>query len=111
MLLATAVPAQADDTQIVTIGGQKIEKPVSRLTFDGDKVVLHFTDDTTQEADMEDVTIAFSIVNAMTSLKAEASDAPLAYFDMNGRQLKKAPKKGPFIIQKGKKVVKIMKQD
>lgn len=58
--LATAFsPATAGDIQQLTINGQTVEKTVSRITFDGDNVVLHFLDNTSQVEDMDAVVLGF----------------------------------------------------
>lgn len=108
-LLTLSTPAQADNKQVVTVGQQQLTETVTRLTFDGDQVVLHLANGTTQTVDMEDVVITFTVVDALKALGTEPKDAPLAYFDLNGRQLKKAPKKGGYIMKKGTKVVKVLK--
>lgn len=108
-LLTLSAPAQADNKQVVTVGQQQLTETVTRLTFDGDQVVLHLANGTTQAVDMEDVVITFTVVDALKALETEPKDAPLAYFDLNGRQLKKAPKKGGYIMKKGTKVVKVLK--
>ena len=95
-LLTLSTPAQADNKQVVTVGQQQLTETVTRLTFDGDPVVLHLV-------------ITFTVVDALKALETEPKDAPLAYFDLNGRQLKKAPKKGGYIMKKGTKVVKVLK--
>lgn len=108
-LLTLSTPAQADNKQVVTVGQQQLTETVTRLTFDGDQVVLHLANGTTQAVDMEDVVITFTVVDALKALETEPKDAPLTYFDLNGRQLKKAPKKGGYIMKKGTKVVKVLK--
>ena len=45
--------------QTITINGQIIEKTATELTFDGDNVILRFSDGTSQSADMETVSIVF----------------------------------------------------
>lgn len=57
-MLSTAV--FADNKQTVTIGGQVIEKTISEITFDGDNVVLHYADNSSDQADMSQVTLSFS---------------------------------------------------
>lgn len=57
-MLSTAV--FAGNKQTVTIGGQVIEKTISEITFDGDNVVLHYADNTSDPADMSLVTLSFS---------------------------------------------------
>lgn len=101
--------AQTEKKAVVTVGQQQLTETVTQLTFDDDKVVLHMANGTTQTVDMETVTIVFTAVDALKAIESEAKDAPLAYFDMSGRQLKKAPKKGSYIIKKGTKVIKLLR--
>ena len=57
-MLSTAV--FAGNKQTVTIEGQVIEKTISEITFDGDNVVLQYSDNTSDQADMSLVTLSFS---------------------------------------------------
>lgn len=57
-MLSTAV--FADSKQTVKIEGQVIEKTISEITFDGDNVVLHYADNSSDQADMSLVTLSFS---------------------------------------------------
>lgn len=57
-MLSTAV--FADNKQTVKINGQGIEKTISEITFDGDNVVLQYSDNTSDQADMSLVTLSFS---------------------------------------------------
>lgn len=57
-MLSTAVFAGSKQT--VTIDGQVIEKTISEITFDGDNVVLHYADNSSDQADMSLVTLSFS---------------------------------------------------
>lgn len=51
----------ADDTQTVTIDGAAAGKTVKQITFNGDKIILHFTDNTTYEGeDLSLVVITFN---------------------------------------------------
>ena len=63
-LIYLAAPSWAQTQQTVTINGQTVEKTVVQITFDKDQVVLHFSDGLTQTADMDDVSIAFSPLDA-----------------------------------------------
>jgi SNF family Na+-dependent transporter len=55
-MLSTAVFAGSKQT--VKIDGQVIEKTVSEITFDGDNVVLQYSDNTSDQADMLLVTLS-----------------------------------------------------
>jgi hypothetical protein len=57
-MLSTAVFAGSKQT--VKIDGQLIEKTISEITFDGDNVVLHYADNTSDQADMSLVTLSFT---------------------------------------------------
>ena len=111
MLLSLAFTAQADNKQVVIIGNQQVTKTVESLTFDADKVVLHYSDQTTDAADLADVVIVFTMTDALKALESADKDAPLSYYDLNGRRLKKAPRRGAYIIRKGQTIVKVMKQN
>ena len=100
--------ASADNEPVVTVNGQTTTQTVKKLTFNGDNVVLHFADGSTQEVDMADVTIAFTTADAVKALENADKNAPTTYFDLNGRQLKQAPHKGAYIIKKGNKIVKLL---
>lgn len=57
-MLSTAVFAGSKQT--VKIDGRGIEKTVSEITFDGDNVVLQYSDNTSDQADMSLVTLSFT---------------------------------------------------
>ena len=57
-MLSTAVFAGSKQT--VKIDGLLIEKTVSEITFDGDNVVLQYSDNTSDQADMLLVTLSFT---------------------------------------------------
>ena len=50
----------ADNKQTVKIDGQVIDKTVREITFDGDNVVLQYSDNTSDQADMSLVTLSFT---------------------------------------------------
>ena len=105
-LLALGAQAQ----QVVTVDGSTVDKTVQQITFYGDDVVLQYSDGTTENAiDMEKVTIVFNVATAIKELSTEPENAPIYYFDIQGRQLSEEPARGLFIMKKGKKVVKVIK--
>ena len=57
-MLSTAV--FAGNKQTLKIEGQVIEKTISEITFDGDNVVLQYSDNTSDQADMSLVTLSFT---------------------------------------------------
>ena len=62
LLLAGMLSAAvfAGSKQTVKIDGQVIDKTVSEITFDGDNVVLQYSDNTPDQADMSLVTLSFT---------------------------------------------------
>ena len=57
-MLSTAVFAGRKQT--VKIDGQVIDKTVTEITFDGDNVVLQYSDNTSDQADMSLVILSFT---------------------------------------------------
>ncbi len=108
--LASAVPAHADGVQTVTVNGSTATQDVEKITFRGDYVTLFFSDGTTEVAEMDKVTITFTVADALKALSAERADAPTLFFDISGKQLKKAPAKGSYIMKKGNKIVKLLRK-
>ena len=99
----------ADNVQVVTVNGQRQAQTVTKMTFNGDNLVLNFSDGTTQTVDMASVVITFTIADAVKALAtATDKDAPTLFFDLSGRQLKQAPQKGAYIMKKGDKIVKLL---
>ena len=58
-LLGLTAAAEDGTRQTVTVNGTIVDKTVKKITFSGDDVVLNFTDDSSQTADMEQVSISF----------------------------------------------------
>lgn len=52
--------ASADKTALVTVNGVTLDKTPVALTFNDDKVIIHFGDSGTTEAGLEDVTLSFA---------------------------------------------------
>lgn len=105
-MLSTAV--FADNKQTVKIDGQVIEKTISEITFDGDNVVLHYADNTSDPADMSLVTLSFSYTTTGIS-QVEGIKKALQgkVYNLLGQCVGKSPtglSKGVYIIN-GKKVI------
>lgn len=60
--------ASAIAAQLLTINGETVEKTVTRITFDGDNVVLHFGDETSTH-DMESVSLQFKNTGGITDIR------------------------------------------
>ena len=99
--------AMADDVQTVTIGGTPVDKTVKQITFDGDNVILHFTDNSTDTKDMAaDVKIAFKLSTAIEHLGLETvKDAKI--YNLRGQYMGDNLQNMPagVYIQNGKKVI------
>lgn len=64
------VSVKAGTGLVLVINGEKVEKSVTKISFEGDNVVLHFADASTQTADMGGVIISFSDAAAVRNLTA-----------------------------------------
>lgn len=97
----------ADDVQTVTIGGATVDKTVKQITFDGDNVILHFTDNSTEKQDMAvEVKIAFDLSTAIEYLGVETvKDAKV--YNLRGQYMGDNLQDLPagVYIQNGKKVI------
>lgn len=97
----------ADTKQTVKIDGTTVDKTVERLTFDGDKVVLTFTDHSTQTEDMELVSIDFFYSGTGISRVKTDEMSGKHIYNLNGQYLGiglEGRAKGVYVVD-GKKVV------
>lgn len=60
-LVTIAGSAFADNSQIVIINGQEVEKFATKITFSGDNAIVTFSDGTTDTADMSNVVIYLNV--------------------------------------------------
>ena len=103
-----SVATFADNKQTVKIDGQVIDKTVTEITFDGDNVVLQYSDNTSDQSDMSLVTLSFTYPTTGISQIEDIKKALQGkVYDLQGQcvgtSLKGLPK-GIYIIN-GKKVV------
>ena len=133
-LLTVAFTAQAQKVQTLVINGEKVEKVVARITFEGDNVVLTFSDQTVQTADMENVVLSFTpedltaigtiknAVNKTFSIEGLEPGTEIIIYNTDGKQVLTARasedlttlkmsslKKGVYLMKAGKQVVKFIK--
>lgn len=106
-MLSTAV--FADSKQTVKIDGQVIEKTISEITFDGDNVVLQYSDNTSDQADMSLVTLSFSYSTTTGISQVEGIKKALQgkVYNLQGQCVGSSLQglsKGVYIIN-GKKVI------
>ena len=115
MLLATTATAQAKQT--LTINGQTLSKSVSNITFDGDNVVLTFSDATQQTADMETVVLSFEYSPSTTiqNLSGNDEEAIVTIYDTQGRlittttagEAKTTLRNGIYVLKNGQQTKKV----
>lgn len=105
-MLSTAVFAGSKQT--VKIDGQVIEKTVTEITFDGDNVVLHYADNTSDNGDMSLVTLSFTYqTTGISQVEGIKQALQGKVYNLQGQCVGKSPKglsKGVYIIN-GKKVI------
>lgn len=134
-LLMLGLSVQAEKKQTLTINGETVQKLVTRITFEGDNVVLLFSDGASQTADMESVKLSFSVedLTAIGTIKGEIVDklfveglepgTEVVIYNTEGKQMMtarasevqtvlktKALKKGIYLMKAGKQVVKFVKR-
>ena len=106
-MLSTAVFAGSKQT--VKIDGQVIDKTVTEITFDGDNVVLQYSDNTSDNGDMSLVTLSFSYSTTTGISQVEGIKQALQgkVYNLQGQCGGSSPKglsKGVYMIN-GKKVI------
>jgi uncharacterized surface anchored protein len=125
----------ADTVQTLTINGEVVSKTVTKMTFEGSNVVLHFNDQSTLAANMSTVvlTLDLSGVDAIGSLKTTVTDkldisglaagTSISIYDASGRLALsalvsdtstvlslKTLDSGIYIMKAGKQIVKFVKR-
>ena len=106
-LLATN--AFAENKQTVTIDGQAVGKTVKEITFDGDNVILSYSDNTSYKEDMSLVSLAFTYDGTTGIDQVETTKKALQgkVFNLNGQYVGTSTEglaKGVYIVN-GKKVI------
>lgn len=64
-----SLPMAASNEQTISINGFQVDKVVKAISFDGDDLVLTYTDDTSEREDMELVTLAFTYDGSATGIQ------------------------------------------
>ena len=67
--LLLCLPIAAGNEQNITINGFQVDKVVKEISFEGDNVVLIYTDDTSDREDMELVSLAFAYDGSATGIQ------------------------------------------
>ena len=101
--------AYADNKQTVKIDGNVIDKVVTKITFEGDDVVLNYADNTSETKDMSLVTLSFSYSTTTGISQVEGIKQALQgkVYNLQGQCVGSSLQglsKGVYIIN-GKKVI------
>ena len=105
-----SVNAFAENKQTVTIDGQAVGKTVKEITFDGDNVILSYSDNTSYTTkDMSLVSLAFTYDSTTGIDQVETTKKALQgkVFNLNGQYVGTSTEglaKGVYIVN-GKKVI------
>lgn len=104
-----SVNAFAENKQTVMIDGQAVGKTVKEITFDGDNVILSYSDNTSDTKDMSLVSLAFTYDGTTGIDQVETSEKALQgkVFNLNGQYVGTSTEglaKGVYIVN-GKKVI------
>ena len=139
ILLLFATSAFADTSQTITINGEIVEQVATKLTFNGDKVIITYASgDTSGEIDMESVIIKFSestgidaigtyqyngIVDGVINVGNIADGTPIVVYNTSGSVVASVKSAGSntqidingqssgiYILKAGNQVVKFMKR-
>lgn len=100
----------AENKQTVWVGGQSVGKTVKQITFDGDNVLLTYTDESTQKEDMSLVRLSFVYGDATGISQAKVASPTILQgkvFNLNGQFVGTSTDglgKGIYIVN-GKKVI------
>ena len=133
-MISMTLTLWADNGQEVTINGQRIEKTIIQLTFSGDNIIMRFEDNTTQSADMADVSIILNSTTDIRELQAFIVSQPLdgkleirghtiSLYDTTGKKLVQTMaktdittidissfKRGIYLMKTGKQIIKFIKR-
>lgn len=111
LLLAGLLSANAfaENKQTVTIDGQAVGKTVTEITFNGDNVILSYSDNTSDTKDMSLVSLAFTYDGTTGIDQVETTKKALLgkVFNLNGQYVGTSTDdlaKGVYIVN-GKKVI------
>ncbi|MDE7350568.1 MAG: T9SS type A sorting domain-containing protein [Muribaculaceae bacterium] len=139
LLLISSGTASVMADAVLTVNGQKVEKTVTRLTFEGDNVKVTFGDNSTSSHDMEDVSFSFvpsagiETISSFGTLSVTVGDrleisgttngCRLQVFDLQGRLSVQATamgdtceidishlEGGAYILKAGNDIVKFFKR-
>ena len=110
LLLGGAVAMWADSKIVTTVGGTPETRELVRITFDGDNVILNFSDDTTLSADMSEVAVNLTH-DEQTAIDQIIADPvkKSGVYNLKGQRVADTPeglKAGVYIVNGQKVLVK-----
>lgn len=137
-LFLTVGTAFADNSQIVIINGQEVEKVATKITFSGDNAVVSFSDGFSQSADMSQVVIYLNVstdirkvetfsfnglIGDELHLSNIAEGTAVTIYDATGKVLQQVKatdttlslntaslKSGVYVLKAGNQIVKFLKK-
>ena len=137
-LFLTVGTAFADNSQVVIINGQKVEKVATKITFNGDNAVVTFSDGTTDTADMSNVVIYLNVSTDISKVQTFnfngligdelhlsniAEGTAVTIYDATGKVLQQVKatdttlslntaslKNGVYVLKAGNQIVKFLKK-
>ena len=137
-LFLTVGTAFADNSQIVIINGQKVEKVATKITFNGDNAVVSFSDGSSQSADMSQVVIYLNVSTDISKVETFnfngligdelhlsniAEGTAVTIYDATGKVLQQVKatdttlslntaslKNGVYVLKAGNQIVKFLKK-
>lgn len=105
-----SLPIAAANEQTITVNGFQVDKVVKVISFEGDDLVLTYTDDTSEREDMELVFLAFTYDGSATGIQqptAQQGEKVQQVYTLSGVAVGKSLQgfqPGVYIV-KGKKVL------
>lgn len=137
-LFLTVGTAFADNSQVVIINGQEVEKFATKITFSGDNAIVTFSDGTTDTADMSNVVIYLNVSTDISKVQTFnyngiigdelrlsniAEGTAVTIYDATGKVLQQVKatdttlslntaslKNGVYVLKAGNQIVKFLKK-
>lgn len=137
-LFLTVGTAFADNSQVVIINGQEVEKFATKITFSGDNAIVTFSDGTTDTADMSNVVIYLNVSTDISKVQTFnyngiigdelhlsniAEGTTVTIYDATGKVLQQVKatdttlslntaslKSGVYVLKAGNQIVKFLKK-
>lgn len=133
VVLGVTSPVHAETTQNLVINGEVVAKVVAQMTFEGDNVLLTFSDGTSRTDDMSTVKLSFvnsssiqelttyrlrGVVGDELSFEGLENGTEISIFDASGKQMLRSKEKtvnvhvlkaGVYVLKAGNQIVKFVK--